>query len=165
MKTGDAICLENIGQYLRKERESRHISLEEFSRRIRMGSYFIKALEENNYAFFSKPESLLWFLKRYARQLGIDSEDVTRRSAIQYRLKLRKESSGEESPVDRCFYLNSSNESKLIMSDDEKSGKESSTILSQKNKDTIQEKLEPRGSLEELKSLLGEEILPETSTN
>ena len=92
MKTGGEICVENFGQYLRKERESRHISLEQFSRRIRMGSCFINALEENNYAFFSKPEFFLCFLKRYARQLGIDTEEVIRRFAVQYELDLQKKS-------------------------------------------------------------------------
>ena len=90
MKTGDAICLESIGQYLRKERESRHISLEEFSRRIRMGSCFVNALEENNYGFFSKPKFFSCILKRYARQLGIDSEEAIRRFADQYELDPQK---------------------------------------------------------------------------
>jgi hypothetical protein len=57
-----------------------------------MGSCFINALEENNYAFFSKPEFFLCFLKRYARQLGIDSEEVIRRFAVQYELDLQKNS-------------------------------------------------------------------------
>jgi transcriptional regulator with XRE-family HTH domain len=90
MKAGGEMCLESFGQYLRKERESRHISLEEFSRRIRMGSCFITALEENNHAFFSKPEFFSCILKRYARQLGIDSEEAVRRFADQYELDPQK---------------------------------------------------------------------------
>ena len=47
-----------------------------------------------------------------------------------------------------------------IMSDDERPGTESSeTLPSQQNKDTITETLATRVSLEELKSLLGEEFL------
>jgi len=92
MKAGGEICLENFGQYLRKERESRHISLEEFSRRIRMGSCFINALEESNHAFFSKPEFFSCILKRYVRQLEIDSEEAVRRFANQCELDPQRKS-------------------------------------------------------------------------
>jgi cytoskeleton protein RodZ len=90
METGSDMCLESFGQYLRNERESRHISLEEFSRKIRVGSCFISALEQNNYGFFSEPRFILWFLKRYALQLGLDPEKVIRRFAVQYELDLQK---------------------------------------------------------------------------
>jgi cytoskeletal protein RodZ len=92
MKTGDTIRLEGIGQYLREERESRHISLEEFSKRIRMGSCFVNALEQNNYAFFSKPKFFSCILKRYVRQLGVDSEEAIRRFADQYELDPQRKS-------------------------------------------------------------------------
>ena len=90
MKTGGEICLESFGQYLRNERESRHISLQEFSRKMGLGSCFISALEENDYDFFSEPRFILCFLKRYALQLGLDSKEVLRRFAAQYELDLEK---------------------------------------------------------------------------
>ncbi|MCG6536185.1 MAG: helix-turn-helix domain-containing protein [Syntrophales bacterium LBB04] len=92
MKTGDEICLKSLGQYLRKERESRQISLQEFSRKMGMGSCFISALEENNFDFFSEPRFIFCFLERYALQLGLDPKEVLRRFAAQYELDLQKKS-------------------------------------------------------------------------
>jgi cytoskeleton protein RodZ len=74
---------ETLGQYLRRERESRRISLEELSRTTRIRFPFLRALEENHFDFFSQHEFIPGFLKLYARQVGLDCQDVLRRYDFQ----------------------------------------------------------------------------------
>ena len=82
---------ETVGQYLRRERESRSISLEELSRTSRIGLPFLEALEGDDFGFFSQQEFILGFLKGYARHLGLNLEEVLRRYRIQSELTGREE--------------------------------------------------------------------------
>ena len=85
----DEYVKETLGQYLRREREARHISLEDIPVATRISSPFIRALEENNFDFFSQQEAIPGYLKLYARHLGLDYEDVLRRYMIQSDLNNR----------------------------------------------------------------------------
>ncbi len=82
---------ETLGQYLRRERESRSVSLEELSRATRISLSFLEALERDDFGFFSRPEFILGFLKGYTRHLGLDVQEVLRRYRIQSELTSRKE--------------------------------------------------------------------------
>jgi cytoskeletal protein RodZ len=82
---------ETLGQYLRRERESRSISLEEVSRATRIGLSFLEALERDDFRFFSRPEFIPGFLKGYARHIGLDVQEVLRRYHLQSELTRRKE--------------------------------------------------------------------------
>ena len=83
---------ETMGQFLKRERESRSISLEELSRKTRIGLPVLEALERDDFFFFSRQEFIPGFLKGYARNLGLDSEDVLKRFRIQSELINRQES-------------------------------------------------------------------------
>jgi cytoskeletal protein RodZ len=83
---------ETLGQYLRREREARSVSLEELSRGTRISRPYLEALEQDNFPFFSKREYILGFLKGYARHLGLNAEEVLKRYHIQSELTSRKES-------------------------------------------------------------------------
>jgi cytoskeletal protein RodZ len=83
---------ETLGQYLKREREARSVSLEELSRGSRIGRPYLEALEQNNFLFFSKREYILGFLRGYARHLGLNPEEVLKRYHIQSELTSRKES-------------------------------------------------------------------------
>jgi transcriptional regulator with XRE-family HTH domain len=83
---------ETLGQYLRREREARSVSLEELSRSTRISRPYLEALEQDNFHFFSKREYILGFLKGYARHLGLDPEEVLKRFHIQSEMTSRKES-------------------------------------------------------------------------
>jgi cytoskeletal protein RodZ len=83
---------ETLGQYLKREREARSVSLEELSRGTRISRPYLEALEQGNFHFFSKREYILGFLKGYARHLGLDPEEVLKRYHIQSALTARKES-------------------------------------------------------------------------
>jgi transcriptional regulator with XRE-family HTH domain len=74
---------ETLGQFLKKERESRNISREELSKATRIGLPFLQALEENDFDFFSRAEFIPGFLRVYSRHLGLDYEEVIRRYHIQ----------------------------------------------------------------------------------
>jgi cytoskeletal protein RodZ len=81
---------ETLGQYLRRERESRQIPLPELSRTTRISLPFLRALEEDNLDFFSQHEFIPGFLKLYARHLGLDAQGVLRRYEIQSELHRQK---------------------------------------------------------------------------
>lgn len=85
----DEYVKETLGQYLRREREARRISLEDIPLATRISSPFIRALEENDFDFFSQKEAIPGYLKLYARHLGLDYEDVLRRYTIQSELNNR----------------------------------------------------------------------------
>ena len=85
----DEYVKETLGQYLRREREARNISLEDIPVATRISSPFIRALEENDFDFFSQKEAIPGYLKLYARHLGLDYDDVLRRYMIQSELNNR----------------------------------------------------------------------------
>jgi cytoskeleton protein RodZ len=85
----DEYVKETLGEYLKREREARHISLEDIPIATRISSPFIRALEENDFGFFSQKEAIPGYLKLYARHLGLDYDDVLRRYTIQSELNER----------------------------------------------------------------------------
>ena len=84
-------CSETLGQYLKRERESRSVSMEELSGGTRISLPFLEALEKDDFQFFPQREFILGFLKGYARYLGLNPEEVLRRYQIQSALAGRKE--------------------------------------------------------------------------
>ncbi len=82
---------ETLGQYLRRERESRSLSLEELSKATRIGQVYLEALERDDFNFFSQKEFILGFLKGYARSLGLNTDEVLARYRTQSELASRKE--------------------------------------------------------------------------
>jgi len=82
---------ETLGQYLKRERESRSMSLEELSRATRIGLPFLEALERDDFDFFPQRDFIRGFLKGYTRHLGLEVEEVLRRYRIQSEMASRKE--------------------------------------------------------------------------
>ncbi len=90
MTTGD-FSKESVGDYLRRERESRRVSLEEISQNTRISRPYLEALERNDFRFFSRREYLLGFLRGYARYIGLDPSDVLKRYEVQQdRMRLQE---------------------------------------------------------------------------
>jgi len=87
----DGNFTETLGQYLRREREARNVSLEELSRGTRISRPYLEALERDDFLFFSKREYTLGFLRGFARHLGLDPDEVLKRYRIQWELTNRKE--------------------------------------------------------------------------
>ncbi|MCX5905627.1 MAG: helix-turn-helix domain-containing protein [Deltaproteobacteria bacterium] len=82
---------ETIGQYLKRERESRSVSLEELSQGTRMNPSYLEALERDDFQFFPQKEYIEGFLKSYARYLGLETDETLRRYHIQAELANRRE--------------------------------------------------------------------------
>jgi cytoskeletal protein RodZ len=81
---------ETLGQYLKRERESRRISLEELSRTTRINHPFLRALEENDFDFFSQDDFIPGFLRLYARHVGLDCQEVFQRYEFQSEIHRQK---------------------------------------------------------------------------
>ena len=82
---------ETLGGYLRRERESRSVSLEELSRATRIGLPILEALEKDDLESIPQKDFIPGFLRGYARHLGLPRDEVLRRYRIQAELTGRKE--------------------------------------------------------------------------
>jgi cytoskeleton protein RodZ len=91
---------ESLGSHLKRERESRNISLKEVAKRIRVREQLLKALEEDRYDLLPPHPYLKGFLFNYAKVVGLDPHEVIHRyeSAIQV-----KPTSPQEVPSQRKF--------------------------------------------------------------
>ncbi len=82
---------ETLGQYLKRERESRSVSLEEVSKVTRISLPILEALERGDFESIPQKEFIPGFLRGYARHLGVPRDEVLRRYRIQAELSGRKE--------------------------------------------------------------------------
>jgi cytoskeletal protein RodZ len=64
------------GEFLKKAREAKKISIKELSRKTQLSPELLLAIEENRFESFSQPEFIPGYLKLYARQLGLDEVDA-----------------------------------------------------------------------------------------
>jgi cytoskeletal protein RodZ len=81
---------ETLGQYLRRKRESRLISLQEISHSTGISVPVITALEENDFHLIPKPEMITKYLKKYAAYLKLNKQDVLKRYQTQRELTHQK---------------------------------------------------------------------------
>ena len=68
--------MESPGKYLKKERESRNLNLEEVSKSTRIKKHILRAIEEDRYDLCPPPFYVKGFLTNYARCLGLDPKDI-----------------------------------------------------------------------------------------
>src|SRR5581483_8158226 len=68
--------MENLGEFLRQEREHKKVPIEEMAIRTRIAIRFIKAIEENQFDQLPNQVSAKGFLRSYARCLGLDEDLV-----------------------------------------------------------------------------------------
>ena len=68
--------MESPGKFLRKERETRNISLVEISDFTKIKERHLKAIEEDRYELLPPTLYVKGFLKVYARYLGLDPKDI-----------------------------------------------------------------------------------------
>ena len=68
--------MESVGQYLKRERELRGISIEEISADTRVGLEFYKALERDEYEPLPHPTFVKGFIKAYCKYLGLDDTEA-----------------------------------------------------------------------------------------
>ena len=68
--------METLGQFLKREREFRGISLEKLSGMTRINPGVLKRIEEDNLNAAPQSIYLKSFLKTYASQLGLDTGEI-----------------------------------------------------------------------------------------
>ncbi|PIV20216.1 MAG: hypothetical protein COZ69_05925 [Deltaproteobacteria bacterium CG_4_8_14_3_um_filter_45_9] len=68
--------MESPGKFLREERETRNISLEEISNFTKIKERHLKAIEEDRYELLPPALYVKGFLKGYARYLTLDPKDI-----------------------------------------------------------------------------------------
>jgi cytoskeletal protein RodZ len=69
---------ETLGQYLKRKRESRLISLQEISHSTGISIPLIKALEDDNFSSFPHPKIIAQYLKKCAAYLRLNEKHVLR---------------------------------------------------------------------------------------
>ncbi len=67
---------ETVGQFLRKEREKRNVSLDEVAKVTRITKENLEALEKDDFEVISAPVFVRGFLRNYATFLGLDPKEV-----------------------------------------------------------------------------------------
>lgn len=70
---------ETLGQFLKREREFRNLSLEDLSRISKINSRFLQAIEEDQFASLPPGAFIRGFLKTYARSVGLNIDEVLAR--------------------------------------------------------------------------------------
>jgi cytoskeletal protein RodZ len=68
--------LESIGQRLKKERESRYLTLEKASEETRIRVVFLQALEADDYSILPSAAQGRGFLRNYAEYLGLNLDNL-----------------------------------------------------------------------------------------
>ncbi len=71
--------METVGQYLKREREARRMSIEEISRATRVPMSSVERIEADQFDELPGEVFVRGFLKSYARSVGVQSDDVLAR--------------------------------------------------------------------------------------
>jgi transcriptional regulator with XRE-family HTH domain len=95
--------MSGIGQELRKQRESRNISLDEMSSATRIVRRYLEALEEDRLERIPGGFFLKALIRSYAAFVGLDPEEVIARYRAAGIIDARPEPSAEETPEPRGF--------------------------------------------------------------
>jgi transcriptional regulator with XRE-family HTH domain len=84
---------ESFGDYLKRHREAAGKTIKDISETTRVPRRFLSAFEENNYEVLPAPTFTRGFLKLYAREIGLETDEVVvRYESFQRSLKLADES-------------------------------------------------------------------------
>jgi len=65
-----------FGEFLRKERELRGITLEEISKQTKVHTRFLEAIEQDDLSVLPAKAFAKGFLRSYARMVGLDEDQV-----------------------------------------------------------------------------------------
>ena len=95
--------MEPFGEYLKREREARSISLEEISEFTRIRKVFLEAIERSDLDKLPPNVIVKGFLQSYAKYLGLDMADVFLR--FQNYLEGLRNTEGIEYPITKESYL------------------------------------------------------------
>ena len=68
--------MESLGNYLKRERELKNISLSEIAKNTRVREHLLKAIEKDQYDLLPSGAYVKSFLSTYAKYVGLDPNDV-----------------------------------------------------------------------------------------
>ena len=90
--------MESVGKYLKAERESQKLSLQEVSASTKIREPLLRAIEEDQYELISSPVYVKGFLDAYARYLGLDSNEILLQYQENYEKRTPLKGAGVEQP-------------------------------------------------------------------
>lgn len=73
---GNLIMADGLGEFLRRERELRYISLDEVVERTKISRRYLEAIEEERYDRLPGETFVRGFIRSYAKSVGLDPEDT-----------------------------------------------------------------------------------------
>jgi len=89
--------MESLGEYLKREREFRKISLQEISQKTKIRGKILRDLEEGRIDSIESPVFVKGYLKAYARYVGLDPDDIV----LRYEASLKKDETPPPPPPPR----------------------------------------------------------------
>lgn len=73
---GKLLVADGLGEFLRRERELRNISLDDVAERTKISRRYLTAIEEGHYDRLPGEAFVRGFIRAYARSVGLDPEDT-----------------------------------------------------------------------------------------
>jgi transcriptional regulator with XRE-family HTH domain len=73
---GKTTMVDGLGEFLRRERELRHISLDDVAERTKISRRYLEAIEEGRYDRLPGETFVRGFIRSYAQSVGLDPEDT-----------------------------------------------------------------------------------------
>jgi transcriptional regulator with XRE-family HTH domain len=73
---GKRILADGLGEFLRRERELRHISLDDIAERTKISRRYLEAIEEERYDRLPGETFVRGFIRSYAQSIGLDPDDA-----------------------------------------------------------------------------------------
>jgi transcriptional regulator with XRE-family HTH domain len=73
---GKMIMADGLGEFLQRERELRHISLDDVAERTKISRRYLEAIEEERYDRLPGETFVRGFIRSYAQSIGLDPQDT-----------------------------------------------------------------------------------------
>jgi transcriptional regulator with XRE-family HTH domain len=73
---GNTIVADGLGEFLRRERELRHISLDDIAERTKISRRYLEAIEGGQYERLPGETFVRGFIRSYAQSIGLDPADT-----------------------------------------------------------------------------------------
>jgi cytoskeleton protein RodZ len=73
---GKMAIVDGVGEFLRRERELRYISLDDVAERTKISRRYLEAIEEGQYDRLPGETFVRGFIRSYAQSVGLDPEDT-----------------------------------------------------------------------------------------
>lgn len=93
--------MESLGEYLRKQRQSKDLSLKEISEQTKIAINYLNYIEENHFEKIPGEVFIKGFLRSYACSVGLNEDEIIERYNNSYRNKETKEEINQKATLKR----------------------------------------------------------------